>query len=273
MSVNSKRRVGFVFALVSAAALVAPAMAGATIGSLASSDSGSLGSLGTGSFGSLGGGSLGSSEEGFTCSALSTDKDPAGWGIPFDDEKKQLAFYSDVDVLDADGSLKLKIVEATPDNRSVSYHSAGSIPLADAVAKEIGFDEKAPTSQAAFQLRLSNATNPNDGGYTTLYWVAAGNDVVDTTAGETHTNIQDGLWISTRDIGGVPRNVPTGLDDIIAANPAATVEHYGMSIGRAAQGDTNVDAVKFNGCTTNFAVVASTGSLGSLGNLFGSLGS
>ncbi|MCJ0903459.1 hypothetical protein [Rhodococcus sp. ARC_M6] len=273
MSVNSKRRVGFVFALVSAAALAAPTMAGATIGSLASSDSGSLGSLGTGSFGSLGGGSLGSSGEGFTCSALSTDKDPAGWGIPFDDEKKQLAFYSSENVLDTDGSLELKIVEATPNNRSVSYHSAGSVPLAEVATKEIGFAEKAPTSQASFQLRLSHTKNPNDNGFTTLYWVAAGNDVVDTSAGGTHTNIEGGKWISTRDIGSVPRNVPTSLADIVAANPAATVEHYGMSVGRADAGDTNVDAVKFNGCTTNFAVVASTGSLGSLGSLVGSLGS
>ena len=277
MSVNSKRRIGFVFALVSAAALAAPAMAGATIGSLASSDSGSgsLGSLGTGSFGSLGGGSLGSSEEGFTCSALSTDQEPAGWGIPFDDEKKQLAFYSSENVLDADGSLNLKIVEPSPNNRSVSYHSAGSIPLVEAVTKEIGFAEKAQTSQASFQLRLSHTANPNDNGFTTIYWSPNPNNAANPAAGVTRANIEDGLWISTRDIGTVPRNVPTSLDDIIAANPAATVEHYGMSIGRADSGDTNVDAVKFNGCTTNFAVEQSTGSLGSLGfgSLFGSLGS
>ncbi|NMM91632.1 hypothetical protein B2J88_46345 [Rhodococcus sp. SRB_17] len=129
-SLHSKRRAGFVCALVSAAALTAPALAGAT-----------------GSLGSSGGGSLGSSDS-FTCSALSTDQDPAGWGIPFPDEKQQKAFYSSENVLDTDGSLNLKIVEPSPNNRLVSYHSAGSIPLAEAAAKEIGFAEKAPISQA-----------------------------------------------------------------------------------------------------------------------------
>jgi hypothetical protein len=265
MSLHSKRRAGFVCALVSAAALTAPALAGAT---------GSLGSLDTGSLGSSGG-SLGSSD-GFTCSTLSTDQDPAGWGIPFPDEKQQKAFYSSENVLDTDGSLNLKIVEPSPNNRSVSYHSAGSIPLAEAAAKEIGFAEKAPTSQAVFQLRLTGTTNPNDNGYTTIYWKPNPNNAASPVNGVTRANLQNGLWTSTRTIGGAAADVPTSLATIVAANPAATVEHYGMSIGRAAAGDTNVDAVKFNGCTTNFAVVEPTGSLGSLGDLgslFGSFGS
>jgi hypothetical protein len=254
MSRNSTRRLGLAFALVGAAALTAPALAGATTGSLGSSDA-----------------------AGFTCSALSTEATPDGWGIPFDDEKNQLAFYSDTKVLDDDGSLKLEIVKATPDNRSAWYHSAGSIPLADAVKNEIGFAEKAATSQTSFQLRLTGTTNPAAGenGFATLYWVANGNDSVDTTTGGTHANIQNGKWISTRDIEGAPKNVPSDLDDIIAGNPGATIEHYGVSVGRGEIGtSTHVDAVKFNGCTTNFAKndpETSTGSLGSLGNIFGSL--
>lgn len=252
MSVISKRRIGFVFALVSAAALTAPAMAGASPGSLGSS-----------------GGSFGSSD-GFTCSALSTDQHPDGWGIPFPDEKLQKAFYTSENVLDTDGSLNLKIVEPSPDDRSVSYHSAGSIPLGKAVSKEIGFAEKAPTSQAVFQLRLSGTTNPADGGFTTIYWSPDQNNAASPVNGVTRANLQNGMWISTRDIGGALKDVPTSLATIVAGNPAATVEYYGMSVGRAATGDTNVDAVKFNGCTTNFAVVEPTGSLGSLGSLFGS---
>ena len=251
MSRNSTRRLGFAFALVGAAALTAPALAGATTGSLGSSDAPAAG---------------------FTCSALSTETTPNGWGIPFDDEKKQVAFYSDTDVLDTDGSLKLEITAPSPDNRSVSYHSAGSIKLSDAVKTEIGFAEKAASSQASFQLRLSGTTNPADNGFATVYWVANGNDSVDTTNGGAHTNIQNGKWISTRDIGGAPKNVPTDLAAIAAANPDATVEHYGVSIGRADAGLTHVDAVKFNGCTTNFALKDEpAGAFGSLGNIFGSL--
>ncbi|NMM91989.1 hypothetical protein B2J88_48325 [Rhodococcus sp. SRB_17] len=144
------------------------------------------------------------------------------------------------------------------------------------MVRRIGFAEKAPTSQAVFQMRLTGTTNPNDNGYTTIYWSPNPNNGASPVNGVTRANLQNGLWTSTRTIGGAAVNVPTSLATIVAANPAARVEHYGMSIGRAAAGDTNVDAVKFNGCTTNFAVVASTGSLGSLGNLgsiFGSFGS
>lgn len=249
---SSTRRLGLAFALVGAAALTAPALAGATTGSLGSSDA-----------------------AGFTCSVLSTETIPNGWGIPFDDEKNQVAFYSDTNIVDEDGSLNLKITAASPDNRSVSYHSAGSIPLADAIKSEIGFAEKAATSQASFQLRLTGTTNDAEGenGFATLYWVANGNDSVDTSAGGTHTNIQNGKWISTRNIEGAPRNVPSDLDDIIAGNPDATIEHYGVSVGRGDIGTTtNVDAVKFNGCTTNFALKDEpVGPFGSLGNIFGSL--
>ena len=254
MSRNSTRRLGFAFALVGAAALTAPALAGATTGSLGSSDAPAAG---------------------FTCSALSTETTPNGWGIPFDDEKNQLAFYSDTSVIDDDGSLKLEIVKATPDNRSAWYHSAGSIPLADAAKNEIGFAEKAATSQTSFQLRLTGTTNAKEGenGFATLYWVANGNDSVGTATGGTHTNIQDGKWISTRDIEGAPKNVPSDLDDIIAGNPDATIEHYGVSVGRGDIGTTTyVDAVKFNGCTTNFALKDEpAGAFGSLSDIFGSL--
>ena len=252
------RRTGTVAALASAAALIFPAIASA-----------------------LPTGSLGSSDvpaAGFTCSALSTEATPHGWGTQFDDEKLQKAFYSDTNVVDEDGSLKLEIVEPHPDNRSAWYHSAGSIPLADALDNEIGFAEKAATSQTSFQLRLTGTTNPavNENGFATLYWVANGNGSVDTADGGTHTNIQNGKWISTRDIEGAPKNVPSDLGDIIAGNPDATIEHYGVSVGRGDIGtSTHIDAVKFNGCTTNFAKndpepETSTGSLGSLGNIFAS---
>lgn len=254
MSRNSTRRLGLSIALVGAAAFTAPALAGATTGSLGSSDGAAAG---------------------FTCSVLSTEATPNGWGIPFDDEKNQLAFYSETNVLDEDGSLELKIAQATPDNRSAWYHSAGSIPLADAVKNEIGFAEKAAASQTSFQLRLTGTTNPAAGenGFATLYWVANGNESVDTAGGGTHTNLQNGKWISTRNIEGAPRNVASDLDDIIAGNPDATIEHYGVSVGRGDIGTTTyVDAVKFNGCTTNFAKKDETaGPFGSLGNVFGSL--
>lgn len=37
--------------------------------------------------------------------------------------------------------------------------------------KEIGFSERAVTTSAAFQLRLTGTTNPDDNGFTTLVWV------------------------------------------------------------------------------------------------------
>ena len=89
-----------------------------------------------------------------------------------------------------------------------------------------------------------------------------------------HENIQDGQWWSTRTIVGSVKGVPTSLDAIVEANPNATVEHYGVSVGTGSSAsNVFVDAVKFNGCTTNFAkkdAEPETGT-GSLGNLFGSL--
>ena len=61
-------------------------------------------------------------------------------------------------VFDTDGSLELAVDGIT--DRSVSYHSAGSITLADAAAKEIGFSERAVSTSAAFQVRLTGTTNP-----------------------------------------------------------------------------------------------------------------
>ncbi len=105
-------------------------------------------------------------------------------------------------------------------------------------------------------------------------WVAEpGADVAE---GATHEEIQKGLWWSTQNIDGAKDRVPTTLAAISAANPNATVEHYGVSVGSgSAATSTLVDAVQFNGCTTDFAKndpePAGAGSLGSLGNLFGSL--
>lgn len=272
MSVNSKRRVGFVFALVSAAALTAPAMAGATTGS--------LGSLGGGS---LSGGSLGSAAEAPTaapCSALSTGTTPAGWGNPFGDEKDYASIYVNDKVKDDDGSLKLLVQSIT--DRSASYHSAGSITLAEAAKSPISFSEKGATSIASFQLRLLGTEDGKwEDGFTTLVWEAGNNTgAVSTVDGGTHLNLDKGKWWSTSNIAGAKDRVPVTLDAIILANPKATVEHYGVAIGSglAATTSTLVDGVEFNGCTTNFAekdVETSTGSLGSLGfgSLFGSLGS
>lgn len=65
MSTNSTRRIGVVVALLGAAALTAPAMAGALPST----------------------GSLGSAAPEASCSTLSTEATPNGWGIPFTDEK------------------------------------------------------------------------------------------------------------------------------------------------------------------------------------------
>ncbi|MDI9960789.1 MULTISPECIES: hypothetical protein [Rhodococcus] len=250
MSKNT-RRTGTIAALVGAAALIAPAFANAApTGSLGSADPGA----------------------GFSCSATSTETTANGWGIPFTDEKDQTASYSAENVFDKDGSLKLEVTDVT--DRSVSYHAAGSIKLADAAAKEIGFSERAVTTSAAFQLRLTGTTNPADNGFTTLVWVPSQNDAPVTTDAVKHENIQDGLWWSTRTIGGAAKGVPTSLDAIVAANPDAKVEHYGVSVGTgSAASSVFVDAVKLNGCTTNFAkkdADPETGT-GSLGNIFGSL--
>ncbi|MDV8009445.1 hypothetical protein [Rhodococcus sp. IEGM 1318] len=245
------RRAGLVAALVSSAALIAPAFAGAL-------PTGSLGSNDT--------------SPGFTCSPTSTETTTNGWGIPFDDEKTHLSSYSAENVFDTDGSLNLEVADIA--DRSVSYHSAGSITLSDAAAKEIGFSERAVSTSAAFQLRLTGTKNPADNGFATLVWVPSQNGAPVTTEAVRHENIQGGLWWSTRTIGGAAKGVPTSLRAIVAANPGAKVEHYGVSVGTgSAASNVFVDAVKFNGCTTNFAkkdAKPETGT-GSLGNLFGSL--
>ncbi|QCQ90212.1 hypothetical protein [Rhodococcus sp. SGAir0479] len=242
-------RVGSAAAVISAAALVAPALAGAApTGSLGSSDA----------------------SGGFTCAALSTEATPDGWGIPFDDERDQVAYYSEDSVLDEDGSLRLEV--DGPEDRSVSYHAAGGIKLSDAIAHEIGFSERAAQPTASFQLRLTGTTDNErfpDSGFTTLVWVP-GAGAADTEDGGTHADLQDGQWWSTSNIAGAHDRAPVPLADIAAANPDAVVDHYGVSVGTgSAQASTLVDQVKFNGCTTNFAKndAAPTGSLGSLGSL------
>ena len=145
---TTARRAGIVAALVSSAALIAPAFAGAL-------PTGSLGSDDT-------------TAPGFTCSETSTETTANEWGIPFTDEKDQTASYSAENVFDTDGSLELAVDGIT--DRSVSYHSAGSITLADAAAKEIGFSERAVSTSAAFQVRLTGTTNPADNGFATLVW-------------------------------------------------------------------------------------------------------
>ncbi|MBM4597682.1 hypothetical protein GS440_04770 [Rhodococcus hoagii] len=247
-------RVGTTAAIIGAAALIIPAVAGAAPA-----------------------GSLGSSEapEGFACSALSTEATPNGWGIPFDDEVEQVAYYSEDSVLDDDGSLELAV--EGPEDRSVSYHSAGGIKLADAIAHEIGFSERAASPTASFQLRLTGTTDNErfENGFTTLVWVPDA-EAEDTSEGGVHANLQNGKWWSTSNIAGAHNRELVPLEDIAAANQDAVVDHYGVSIGTGSEAtSTLVDAVKFNGCTTNFAKndPAPTGSLGSLGSLdiFGSL--
>lgn len=242
-------RIGSAAAIISAAALVTPALAGAApTGSLGSSDP----------------------TEGFSCAELSTEANPNGWGIPFDDERDQLAYYTEDSVLDEDGSLKL-VVDG-PSDRSVSYHPAG-IKLSDAITQEIGFSERAAHPTASFQLRLTDTTENErfDNGFTTLVWEADEN-AADTTKGGVHADLEDGKWWSTSNIAGAKNRERVSLAEIAAANPNAVVDHYGVSIGTGAEAtSTLVDAVKFNGCVTNFAKNdPETGSLGSL-DLFGSL--
>src|SRR3546814_20913648 len=101
MSINSTRRVGVVVALLGAAALTAPAIATALTST----------------------GSLGSSAPDASCSSLSTDTTPNGWGTTFSDEKDQTASYSAVNVPDTDGSLKM--ADDGQGRREVSYHEDG----------------------------------------------------------------------------------------------------------------------------------------------------
>ncbi|NKS17420.1 hypothetical protein GS490_13935 [Rhodococcus hoagii] len=269
MSSSSLRRVATVVAIAGTAILVSPALSSAASGSLGSA-SGSLGSAS----GSLGG-SSGEGAGGFTCDALSTESNPAGWGVPFEDEKGQEAVYSEDSVLDDNGSLELAVTG--PSDRTAWYHEAGSVDLADVISKDIGFAEKAASSTASFQIRLLGTTGGKfDNGFTTLVWVAEPGTAV--AEGATHEQIQKGLWWSTQNIDGAKDRVPTTLAAISAANPDATVEHYGVSVGSgSAATSTLVDAVQFNGCTTDFAKndpePAGAGSLGSLGNLFGSVSS
>lgn len=249
---RNARRAGIVAALVSSAALIAPAFAGA---------------LPTGDD---------ATAPGFTCDVTSTETSINGWGIPFDDEKAHLSSYTAENVLDEDGSLKLEVDGV--EDRSVSYHSAGGVKLSDILDEEIGFAERAATAKASFQLRLSGTTGgkfTESTGFTTLVWVP-GVTAPDTTIGAVHENLQDGEWWSTQNIDGAKDFARVSLEAIAAAQPNAVVDHYGVSIGRgSAATSTLVDAVKFNGCTTNFAkkdieTETGTGSLGNLGNIFGS---
>jgi len=293
MSRISIRRAAAVAAIAGTAALVVPALSHAeptgSLGSLGSADGGSSigslgGSLGGSSTGSLGGSLGGSSDApagGFTCESLSTEATPAGWGIPFDDEQGQEASYSASGVFDRNGSLELAV--DGPSDRAAWYHSAGGVKLADVVGKEIGFAEKAATSTASFQMRLLGTTGGKfENGFTTLVWVAEPG-TTSTSDGGMHDMIQNGQWWSTQNIDGAKDRVPTTLAAISAANPNATVEHYGVSVGTgSAETSTLVDAVTFNGCTTDFATNApaapATGSgsgsgAGSLGSLSGSTSS
>ncbi|CAM2781030.1 Secreted protein [Prescottella defluvii] len=271
-------RIGSAAAILSAVALVAPAIAGA-------SSTGSLGSTGsTGSTGSAGSSETTEAPEAFACAELSTKTTPNGWGNPFDDEVRQIAYHTDKKVLDEDGSLKLEVFGTA--DRSASYHEAGGIKLSDAIKQEIGFSERGANPQASFQLRLTGTTDNEkykDNGFTTLVWVPDA-DAADTTEGYTHANLQDGKWWSTSNIAGATGRALVPLADIAAANPDAVVDHYGVSIGRGSEEtSTLVDAVKFNGCTTNFALKdpapsetdsPESGSLGSAGSSStGSLGS
>ncbi|WP_454836937.1 hypothetical protein [Rhodococcus qingshengii] len=255
---TTARRAGIVAALVSSAALIAPAFAAA-----------------------LPTGSLGSDETapGFTCDTISTETSTNGWGIPFDDEKNQTASYSAENVLDEDGSLKLEVDGV--EDRSVSYHSAGGVKLSEILDTDIGFAERAATAKASFQLRLSGTTGgkfSDTTGFTTLVWVPDAT-APDTTNGAVHTDLQDGQWWSTQNIDGAKDFARVSLETIAAAQSNAVVDHYGVSIGRGSEAtSTLVDAVTFNGCTTNFAKkdagtetgTGSLGNLGNLGNIFGS---
>ncbi|MGV0154179.1 hypothetical protein ACSW29_12655 [Rhodococcus sp. GB-02] len=62
------------------------------------------------------------------------------------------------------------------------------------------------------------------------------------------------MWWGTQNIDGAKDRVSVPLADIVAANPKAVVDHYGVSVGTgSAATSTLVDAVHFNGFTTNFA--------------------
>ena len=113
------RRAGIVAALVSSAALIAPAFAGA---------------LPTGSLGSD------ESAPGFTCDATSTETSTNGWGIPFDDEKDQTASYSAENVLDEDGSRRWRQGSPISAERNVS----GSIRVYDAAGDWLGTGDATP---------------------------------------------------------------------------------------------------------------------------------
>ncbi|WFR72011.1 hypothetical protein P9209_26020 [Prescottella defluvii] len=197
-------------------------------------------------------------------------------GIPFDDERGQEASYSASKVFDRNGSLELAV--DGPSDRAAWYHSAGSVKLADVVGKEIGFAERAATSTASFQIRLLGTTGGKfENGFTTLVWVAEPG-TTSTSDGGMHDEIQNGKWWSTQNIDGAKDRLPTTLAAISAANPNATVEHYGVSVGTgSAATSTLVDAVTFNGCTTDFAVIdpaPETGSgTGSFGSMSGSMSS
>lgn len=288
MSRISIRHAAAATAIAGAAALVVPGLVHAaptgSLGSLGSLDGSSSGSANGSLGGSLSGSTGGSSDapaSGFTCESLSTEATPAGWGIPFDDERGQEASYSASNVFDRNGSLELAV--DGPSDRAAWYHSAGSVKLADVIAKEIGFAEKAATSTASFQIRLLGTTGGKfENGFTTLVWVAEPG-TTSTSDGGMHDMIQNGKWWSTQNIDGAKDRVPTTLAEISVANPSATVEHYGVSVGTgSAATSTLVDAVTFNGCTTDFATndpaAPATGSgtgsgTGSLGSLSGSTAS
>src|SRR5690349_4098383 len=63
------------------------------------------------------------------CAEISTGNQANGWGVPFGDEAGQAGTHSQAVVQDDDGSLELKVAQGQ--TRSVTYHSAGQLPLND----------------------------------------------------------------------------------------------------------------------------------------------
>ncbi len=192
------------------------------------------------------------------CARIATPTAPNGWGNSFGDEQGQAGKITATNVSDDDGSLEFATSPQVP--RQASYHSAGKLPLTQLAGKPLTFQKS--TGNANWQIRVTGANTGEGNGFATLVWSASD------AAGAPDAASSDQWW-ATRSLGTIPRGQTGTLAELTTAansgGKATVVEDYGISSQpNGGTGTVHVDNVTFNGCTTNFAVRSSNGSLGGI---------
>ncbi|WP_267625647.1 hypothetical protein [Gordonia sputi] len=183
------------------------------------------------------------------CARVATPSNPNGWGNTVLDEKGEAGKITSGVAGDSDGSLEFNTSAST--ERQASYHSAGSLPLADLNGSALTFQKS--NGNANWQIRITGANTGTPTGFATLVWGApVGAGKADATSSN--------QWWATRKLGNIPAAQNASLSALIAAansdGKKAVVDLYGISSqpGGTADAKVNVDEVTFKGCTTNFKV-------------------